>query len=508
MQRATATANDRVVNDLKAQLGNEVYVSRGPLTRDSLYIQVLHLQSKAERYAWILENINQLPGSGIIYCLTQRDCDFLTDFLQKNGIAAMAYYSRNGEQEKRNRIAEDAFNKNEIKAIVATIKLGMGYDKGDIAFIIHFQMPANIVSYYQQIGRAGRNIERAYTFLMSGREDEEILNYFIKTAFPTEEEVSSIINLLKFSGHTKSQLEDAMNIRRARLEKALTFLVKDGFAYKDKAIYYLSTKPFTYAREHYQAIIDIRKQEMEQMKALVNTHECYSKFTVNCLEDESAMDCGHCANCLGGGQYPGKASFAGEQVASEYINGLVLTIEPRKLWAYSYATAAKKIEFINQAGMALSKYGEAGYGELVKQDKYAPQHRFRDELVGRSAELLRPLIRENKITHITCVPSLRSKLVEDFSSRLAASLGIPFVVLLEKKTAQQQKSMENSSHQCANAYTSFSIIEGADIPGKVLLVDDVVDSRWTMTVCGYRLMENGCKEVYPYALADSSQKED
>ena len=117
MQRATATANDRVVNDLKAQLGNEVYVSRGPLTRDSLYIQVLHLQSKAERYAWILENINQLPGSGIIYCLTQRDCDFLTDFLQKNGIAAMAYYSRNGEQEKRNRIAEDAFKKNEIKAI-------------------------------------------------------------------------------------------------------------------------------------------------------------------------------------------------------------------------------------------------------------------------------------------------------------------------------------------------------------------------------------------------------
>ena len=104
----TATANDRVVDDLKVQLGDQVFVSRGPLTRESLYIQVIRLQKKAERYAWILEKINRMPGCGIIYCLTQRDCDYLADFLQKNGISALSYYSRDGEEEEKNREAEEA----------------------------------------------------------------------------------------------------------------------------------------------------------------------------------------------------------------------------------------------------------------------------------------------------------------------------------------------------------------------------------------------------------------
>ena len=190
----TATANDRVVSDLEKQLGNNVFVSRGPLTRESLSIQILEMPDRITRYAWILENINKLPGSGIIYCLTQRDCDYLSDFLKKNGINAEAYYSRDGEDGALlNKDIEEKFRRNEIKAIVATIKLGMGYDKGDIAFVIHYQMPSNIVSYYQQIGRAGRNIDRAYTFLLFGKEDEDILNYFINTAFPSEREAANIM---------------------------------------------------------------------------------------------------------------------------------------------------------------------------------------------------------------------------------------------------------------------------------------------------------------------------
>ena len=158
----TATANDRVVRDLEAQLGNNVYVSKGPLTRESLSIQVLEMPDRITRYAWILENLGKLPGSGIIYCLTQRDCDFLSAFLRLNGVRAEAYYARDGEDGAvLNKEIEERFERNEIKALVATIKLGMGYDKGDIAFVIHYQMPPNIVSYYQQIGRAGRNIDRA-----------------------------------------------------------------------------------------------------------------------------------------------------------------------------------------------------------------------------------------------------------------------------------------------------------------------------------------------------------
>ncbi len=505
----TATANNRVIKDLEKQLGNNVFVSRGSLTRDSLSIQILEMPDKIKRYAWILENINKLPGSGIIYCLTQRDCDYLCDFLVKNGISARAYYSRGTEDgELLNKQIEEEFKNNEIKVIVATIKLGMGYDKGDIAFVIHFQMPSNIVSYYQQIGRAGRNIERAYTFLMFGKEDEDILNYFIGTAFPTEKEATSIMEYISDNDGVKLyQINSALNIRKTRLDKAISFLMHDGFIRKEKTTYFATPKPFFYDREHYDAVTATRIGEMEQMKNLANTKSCYSKFVVECLDDPNSYNCGHCANCLGREILPSEPSFDSLRKAEEYVNGLIIEIEPRKRWVYSDVTESKSIPIPNQKGLCIAKYGDPGYGELVKRDKYGKHQRFCDELIGKSVSLLRPFIEELGITHLTCVPSLRSDIVIDFSKRLAESLGITFTELLQKQSASQQKEMQNSSHQCSNAMRSFSLVEGVDIPEKILLVDDVVDSKWTLTVCGHLLSEGGCLEVYPFALADSSQKE-
>lgn len=506
----TATANDRVVTDLQSQLGNNVFVSRGPLTRESLYIQVLNKPDRIERYAWILENIPKLDGSGIIYCLTQRDCDYLADFLKKNGISAAAYYSRAGEDGNSiNREIEENFRNNKLKVIVATIKLGMGYDKGDIAFVIHYQMPSNIVSYYQQIGRAGRNLDSAYIFLMYGKEDEEILNYFINTAFPTEQETDSIVQYIGSNdGVKESEIISTLNIRSTRIKKALSFLQNDGFIRKDKSYYYLTPKKFVYDREHYETVTDIRRQEVEQMKRLVSTQECYSRYIVSCLDDKTANNCGHCANCLGKEFLPSAVSSKFIHIAEEFVNKLIIPIEPRKMWVSSNVTKASKISHINQQGFCISKYGDAGYGELVKQGKYSKKMRFCDELVGKSVDILRPFIREHKITHICCVPSLRSELVKDFAARVAESLKLDFADILEKTPAKQQKEMENSAHQCANAYQSFFVKENVTVPRNILLIDDVVDSRWTFTVCGYRLMEAGAENIYPFALADSSNRED
>ncbi len=506
----TATANDRVIADLQKQLGDKVYVSRGPLTRDSLYIQVLNKPDKIERYAWILENVPKLEGSGIIYCLTQRDCDYLSEFLKKNKVSAAAYYSRDGEDgEKLNREIEEKFRTNKLKVIVATIKLGMGYDKGDIAFVIHYQMPSNIVSYYQQIGRAGRNIDKAYIFLMYGKEDEEILNFFINTAFPTEQETKKIVDYIgDRDGVRIGQIVSAMNIRKSRIDKAIAFLINDGFIRKDRGTYYITPKKFVYDREHYDAITAIRKNEMEQMKRLAQTKECYSKYIVSCLDDKTARECSHCSNCLGREIIPSAVSEKFIHIAEEYVNKLIIPIEPRKRWASSSETRATKIEYINQTGFCISKYGDAGYGELVKQGKYSKEKRFSDELAGKSAEILKSFVQENKIRHICCVPSLRSDLVKEFTLRLASSLKLEFVDALEKTEARQQKEMENSAHQCANAYTSFWVKDGVRIPKNILLVDDVVDSKWTFTVCGYRLMEAGAEKVFPFALADSSNRED
>jgi len=197
----TATANDRVVRDLEKQLGSNVYVTRGELTRDSLCLQALKLDDRAKRYAWIADHIGELPGTGIIYCLTRHDCTYLCEFLKSVKIEADTYFSDDDREKKGlNRAAMEKFEKNEIKVLVATIKLGMGYDKPDIGFVIHFQRPLNIVAYYQQIGRAGRAIPKAFVVLMSGPEDDKIAESFISNAFPTEELCRKVLYVVQEGG--------------------------------------------------------------------------------------------------------------------------------------------------------------------------------------------------------------------------------------------------------------------------------------------------------------------
>ncbi|MCR5137723.1 MAG: RecQ family ATP-dependent DNA helicase [Oscillospiraceae bacterium] len=504
----TATANDRVVEDLKKQFGNNVYISRGTLLRNNLYIQVLKMKDRASRYAWMAENIPNLEGSGIVYCLTQRDCDYVTDYLIKNNIRADSYYSGKANAEE----ALKKFQNNELKVLVATIKLGMGYDKGDIAFIIHYQMPQNVVSYYQQIGRAGRNIPKAYTFLMMGQEDEEIIEYFIRTAFPSEKELCEVRDLVQeHDGIGAGQLLPFINAKKARMEKALNFLEHDGYLYFDNG-YHSTPKPFRYDSAHYEEIKAIRYREMKDMQQLQETGCCYNRTIINSLDDHTLSDCGFCANCCGR-LFPETVQASNLEKAQQYLESLQMLIKPRKKWAaiddpgfkeLSY----KKIQYQNETGICLSKYGDPGYGALVRQGKYAKPPRFSEELVGKSARLLQQLIQDNSIQYITCVPSLRSDIVPEFTKRLADRLKLTFLELLEKTSAEPQKTMENSSFQCINALRSFRINDGVHIPEKLILVDDIVDSKWTLTVCGYLLRREGCTMVFPFALADSSQKED
>ena len=163
----TATANDRVVADVQQQLGPELVVLRGPLTRASLRLQNIVLSSQAERLAWLVENIGKFKGSGVIYCLTVADVERVTNWLKSQSINAEAYHA--GDDAKIDREAlEKALLDNELKALVATVALGMGFDKPDLAFVIHFQRPGSVVAYYQQVGRAGRAVDRAYGILLSG----------------------------------------------------------------------------------------------------------------------------------------------------------------------------------------------------------------------------------------------------------------------------------------------------------------------------------------------------
>ncbi|MCQ2106022.1 MAG: RecQ family ATP-dependent DNA helicase [Fibrobacter sp.] len=500
----TATANDRVVEDLKQQLGGDVFVSRGPLMRKNLSIQVLNLRYKAMRYAWLIDNINKIPGSGIIYCLTQNDCEHLTEFLNENNINARAYHS--GLDEVVNQETEQLFMKNEIKVIVATIKLGMGYDKPDISFVIHYQMPSNVVAYYQQIGRAGRNVDRAYTFLMYGAEDLDIQNYFIETAFPSKSEADSVYSLVAENEGIK--LYDIMyhlNYSMGRVEKTLKFLENEEFVYKEKGKYYASAHNFVYNEAHYSDVKNVRYREQSQMLDFIKTNECYSKYIVNCLDDITTENCGICKNCIGHEEFSSVISKESLGRAVAFLEKILLPIEPRVQWAKTDLSSRTKIDMPNEVGVCLSIYGEQGYGVMVKNGKYETK-KFSEELVEKSAKVLQNLVSENGISQLAYVPSLRSDVVKDFALRLASKLGISCIDVIQKNVAKMQKEMENSSFQCGNARKSFSLREGTSLSGSILLVDDVVDSKWTLTVCGYLLRTAGAEHVYPYALACSSKK--
>ena len=501
----TATANDRVVNDIVAQLGENLVISRGELIRESLAIQVIKLQKKEDRLAWLAENIEKMPGSGVVYCLTNADCDLVTDWLNENDIKSEKYYADISKEDKA--IVLEKFQQNEIKVLVATVAFGMGYDKPDIGFVIHFQRPANIVSYYQQIGRAGRGIELAYAVLLCGEEDEHINQYFINSAFPTEKDMNIVVDFITDNpGKSISEIKGALNIRANRVEKTLKYLTVGDDIYTEdvnrKKCYYKSAKKWKRDLERSEGITAIRHKEMQDMDEFTKQKGCYMKYIAEKLDDVNAKVCGKCSNCRG---LIFDETVGAEMVqrAQQFIKSKFGVIEPRKQF-----TDKTKIEseFQFKSGIVLSNYADAGYGMAVQKGKYLDGY-FSDELVDASVKILSEFIKNNNIEWITPVTSKRHpKLVPDFAKRLADKLGIGYFEGIKKFNAEEQKKFENSDGQYRNANDSFEIIQIKK--ENILLVDDMVDSRWTFTVCAMKMREKGSGDIYPFALANTAGRGD
>lgn len=501
----TATANDRVVNDIVAQLGENLVISRGELIRESLAIQVIKLQKKEDRLAWLAENIEKMPRSGVVYCLTKADCDLVTDWLNENNIKSEKYYADISKEYKA--IILDKFQKNEIKVLVATVAFGMGYDKPDIGFVIHFQRPANIVSYYQQIGRAGRGIELAYAILLCGEEDEHINQYFINSAFPTEKDMNIVVDFITDNpGKSISEIKGALNIRANRVEKTLKYLTVGDDIYTEyvnrKKGYYKSAKKWEPDLERSEGITAIRYKEMQDMDEFTKQKGCYMKYIAEKLDDVNAKVCGKCSNCRGL-LFDEGVDAETVQMAQQFIKSKFGVIEPRKQFPDKTKIES---EFQFKSGIVLSNYADAGYGMAVQKGKYLDGY-FSDELVDASAKILSEFIKNNNIEWITPVTSKRHpQLVPDFAKRLADKLGIGYFEGIKKLNAEEQKKFENSDGQYRNANDSFEIIQIKK--ENILLVDDMVDSRWTFTVCAMKMREKGSGDIYPFALANTAGRGD
>jgi len=501
----TATANDRVIEDIISQMGQNVHLQRGPLTRESLYIQVIPLKSKASRLAWLAENINGFQGSGIIYCLTKSDCEMVSQWLASQHIDAYAYTGKMNAEERLN--LEQRFIKNQMKVLVATIAFGMGVDKPDISFVIHFQKPGNVVSYYQQIGRAGRSIQKAYAILLSGAEDDTITEYFIESAFPTFYEMDEVVKLLTSQGGlSQFQLLQNINISFSRLDKALKYLTIKGDIYKEKTIYYKSPSPWMPDFEHSKQITALRRTELEQMNTFVNLNSCYMHFVADALNDASAKPCGNCAVCAPDLKLTEETSASTTQKATRYLKSKYFSILPRKKWPNQESVDNRnKIgsDETFQEGLALSHYGDDGWGQIIKKGKYEDGV-FAETLIAASADILKSRCAEWKIDYVTAIPSLRRpNLVRNFAIQLSEALGLPFADSLVKYDSPPQKTLQNSNMQFKNAFHSFEVSKVLD--GNVLLVDDMVDSKWTLTVCAYKLIKAGARAVYPFALSNTAQ---
>jgi ATP-dependent DNA helicase RecQ len=508
----TATANDRVVADVIEQLGaggsdaSQLRTYRGELARSSLRLEVVTLPSQAERLAWLARWLPELPGSGIVYCLTKRDTESVAAWLNGRGISALAY---SGEVDDAARVeVERRLLANDVKAVVATSALGMGYDKPDLGFVVHYQAPGSAIAYYQQVGRAGRALDEAHAVLLRGVEDRDIQDYFIASAFPPREKAEAVVEMIASAEQPVrlGELAAAVNLGQARMTAMLKVLDVEGAVTQDGSGsgWMRTDQHWSYDARRYQAVTELRRREQDAMEHYGLGDDCLMRALQVELDDPLASDCGRCAACAG-------ARFAGELdralviEAQEHLRSRPLELEPRKRWPPMAGAGAKAIRADRQLrpGRALARSGDGGWDPLVRAARFGgPSARFADELVSACARVVDQWGTEPFPEWVCAVPSLRQPaLVPDFARRLAAALGLPcFELVARVGDGPPQREMENSSQQASNVRGQFEVV-AAPPSSAGLLVDDLWFSGWTMATVGALLREAGAGPVHPLVLS-------
>ena len=380
----TATANERVVMDIQTQLG-EITIQRGPLARESLALQSTVLPDQASRLAWLAQAIPDLPGTGIVYTLTQRDAEKVARWLASNGIDARAYHSDikaegfDTSNDYRQHL-EKLLLTNKLKVLVATTALGMGYDKPDLGFVIHYQAPGSIVAYYQQVGRAGRGIEHAFGVLMSGIEDRDIHEYFRKSAFPSTAQIDELLLALAESdGMSIRGIEELTNLAHGQIEKVLKILSVENPApvIKMSSKWHRTPNPFKMDYERIARLTAQREREWEEVQGYLTDSGCKMTFLQRALDDHDHMPCGLCSSCLGHEVVDMSIESTLIHKAASFLKQAESAISPKIQVAagafpeYGFSGNLNKTNLVAQEGRVLSRWGDAGWGRTVAESKHA-----------------------------------------------------------------------------------------------------------------------------------------
>ncbi len=500
----TATANDRVVADVLVQLeagsgSGQLETYRGPLARSSLRLEVVKLPNPAHRLAWLARWLPQLPGSGIVYCLTKRDTDTVAEWLEGQGITAIAY---SGDVADNERIeAEARLLANDVKAVVATSALGMGYDKPDLGFVVHYQAPSSAIAYYQQVGRAGRAVDEAHVVLLRGAEDRAIQDFFIDSAFPPRALVDQVLGLLRDGPATVPALQAEVNLGRGRIEALLKVLDVEGAVRRDGSAWAATGSDWTYDGDRYAAVTALRRAEQRAMLAYGDDGRCLMETLQAELDDPAAAPCGRCSVCTGP-RFAGTVDTHVAARATRLLRTQPLTLAVRRQTPKTADRPASRIpaDLLLAEGRALGRGGDGGWDNLVAAGLRG--RRFGDELVEASAELVDRWRPTPAPAWVCPVASRRSaELVPDFAERLAARLDLPCArALIRAGDAPPQREMRNASQQVANIRGQFKVDATLVSPGPVLLVDDIRYSGWTLATVGAQLRLAGAACVHPLVL--------
>jgi ATP-dependent DNA helicase RecQ len=499
----TATANDRVVGDVLEQLaapgGGAMRSYRGPLARASLRLEVLELPRPAERLAWLVEQLPALPGSGIVYTLTRRDAEQVAAFLLANGVDAMAY---SGEHETEDRIAiEERLSSNEIKAVVATSALGMGYDKADLSFVVHYQAPGSVVSYYQQVGRAGRGVAHADVVLLRGVEDRRIQDFFIEQAFPSRERVDAVLAELGEAGEegrTTRELMAAVNLGMGRIEAMLKILDVEGAVRRAGSRWHaVPGADWAYDGERYAQVTALRRAEQEAMASFGTDGRCLMRVLQEELDDPEPGDCGRCSVCtaprFGRPPDPALVERAGRHLRSQPV-----ALEVKKMAPDAAGTMRKIPEDARiEPGWALARFGDGGWWPAVERGLRTGE--FDQEVLAGLGDILRGA--GEAASWITAVPSAGlGDAIDRLAGRLAKQLEIPHLELVIRvEQRPPQREMANAVQQAANVRGAFKVIARPPA-GTGVLLDDRRSSGWTLAMVGGQLRRAGADRVVPLVL--------
>jgi ATP-dependent DNA helicase RecQ len=497
----TATANARVTRDVAEQLGSGTLTLRGPLDRASLRLAVVKLNTAQQRLGWLAAHLPELPGSGIIYTLTVSAAYETAAFLRDQGIEVTAYSGKD-DQAQRLRAEDDLLN-NRVKALVATSALGMGYDKPDLGFVLHLGAPQSPVAYYQQIGRAGRATDRAEVVLLPGREDRDIWSYFASLAFPPERRVRLTLDTLASEGRPMSTaaLEPRVDLSRSRLDAMLKVLDVDGAVHRVSGGWEATGQPWAYDAERYERVAAEREREQRAMLDYLDTTGCRMEFLRRQLDDPEAEPCGRCDNCTGrpvSADVPDGAADA----ARERLLRPGVEVEPRRMWPAGLAEVSGKIgpALVAARGRALGRLTDIGWGAALRELLAAEDQPVPENVADAIVKVLASWNWEQRPVAVASVPSRsRPVLIESLATRIATLGRLPQLGPLGYPAPTAERR-HNSAQRVRTLWNSFTA--PADVPaGPVLLVDDRIDSGWTMTVAAKVLREAGATVVMPLVLA-------